>query len=82
MFKLPVFLDVVAGTGAQRVTTWMKQFGHKMPKCTRPLGTLPTLAELRRPKPQRNGRTSGCSDTGRQRLLRHWALLLLEGWQL
>ena len=65
MFKLPVFLDMVASTGAQRITTWMKQFGHEMPKCTHLLGTLPTLAELCRPTPQCSGRSSGCSDTGR-----------------
>ena len=65
MFKLPVLLDVVASTGAQRVTTWMKQFGHEMPKCTHLLGTLPTLAELRLPKPQRSCCPSGFSDAGR-----------------
>eukprot|EP00969_Alexandrium_andersonii_P290981 12862556-Alexandrium_andersonii.AAC.1 len=43
----------------------MKQFGHETPKCTHFVGTLPTLAELRWPKPQCSGRTSGCSDTGR-----------------
>eukprot|EP00969_Alexandrium_andersonii_P087375 3854720-Alexandrium_andersonii.AAC.1 len=64
MFKLLVLLAVVAGAGAQRVTTWTKQFGREMPKCTHLLGTLPTLAELRRPKPQCSGRTSGCSETG------------------
>ena len=31
-----------------RVTTWMRAFGHEMPKCTHLVGTLPTLHEMRR----------------------------------
>ena len=51
MFKLPRVLRTFSRVGdsdIRRVTTWMTAFGHRMPKCTHLVGTMPTLVEMRR----------------------------------
>ena len=51
MFKMLVVVAAFEGMGTAvvpRVTTWMRAFGHEIPKCSHLVGTLPTLHFMRR----------------------------------